>query len=225
MRVPLPPHSWNLSPSEAVAVQKALAERVAKKGKLEKPHLVAGLDVAFDKAEGRCIAAVVVWSLMEQGAIETATVRQKVEFPYIPGLLTFRELPALLAALEKLQHEPDFFICDGQGYAHPRRFGLACHLGVVLDRPVIGCAKSILVGEHAEPGPQRGSRAQLMHRSECVGLALRTRSNVKPVYVSVGHRLSLASAVRLVLACTTRYRLPEPTRLADRLAASMKIAR
>lgn len=225
MRVSPPPHSWNLSPSEAVAVQKALAERVSKKGKLERPHLVAGLDVAFDKAEGRCIAGVVVWSLMEQGAIETALVRQKVEFPYIPGLLSFRELPALLAALEKLQHEPDFFICDGQGYAHPRRFGLACHLGVVLDRPVIGCAKSILVGEHAEPGSQRGSRARLMHRSECVGLALRTRSNVRPVYVSVGHRLSLASAARLVLACTTRYRLPEPTRLADRLAASVKIAR
>jgi deoxyribonuclease V len=145
-----------------------------------------------------------------------------VRFPYVPGLLSFREAPALLAAIRKLKAEPDAFIFDGQGLAHPRRFGLACHVGVLIDRPSVGCAKSRLIGSHDDPGRRRGSSAPLVDADQRVGTVLRTRDKVKCVYVSVGHRVSLSTAERLVLACCTRYRLPEPTRLADQLVARAK---
>jgi deoxyribonuclease V len=148
--------------------------------------------------------------------------RRRVAFPYVPGLLSFREIPVVLDALGKLRHPPDLLLCDGQGYAHPRRFGLACHLGVLTGIPAIGVAKSRLIGEYAEPGSNKGDWSPLMDGGEVIGAVLRTRDNVNPVYVSVGHRIELDAAQRIVLACATRYRLPEPTRLADRLVAHVK---
>jgi deoxyribonuclease V len=169
-----------------------------------------------------CIAAAVVWDVKRQRVVEQHVVRKPLTFPYVPGLLSFREAPAIVAALRKLQSEPDVFLFDGQGYAHPRRFGLACHVGLWIDRPSIGCAKSVLVGVCDEPGRSRGSRSPLDDDGECIGVALRTRDGIKPVYVSVGHDLSLDSATRVVLACCTKYRLPEPTRRADKLVAEGK---
>lgn len=171
----------------------------------------------MDKKE--CIAGVIVWDVENGEVVEQRVVRRSVSFPYVPGLLTFREGPAVLAALRLLRHEPDAFIFDGQGYAHPRRFGLASHVGVTLDRPSLGCAKSLLIGSCRTPGTRRGASTRIEHEDECIGRALRTRDDVKPVYVSVGHRLSLDASVAIVLACCTRYRLPEPTRLADQLVA------
>jgi len=173
--------------------------------------------MAFSPDKTSCIAAVVVWDLIEQCVVEQHVVRRPIRFPYVSGLLSFREAPAIVAALRKLRHEPDVFLFDGQGYAHPRRFGLACHVGIWLDRPSIGCAKSILIGKHELLDRRRGSLATLEHGDECVGMVVRTREGIKPIYVSIGHRLSLASAVDITLACSTRFRLPEPTRLADQL--------
>jgi deoxyribonuclease V len=159
-------------------------------------------------------AAVVVVEWPSGDVVEQVTAERPAEFPYIPGLLSFREIPALLAAFEKLRSKPDVIIYDGHGIAHPRRFGIASHLGVLLDVPTIGCAKSRLVGEHAEPGLERGAQTPLTLDGKTIGAVVRTRTNVKPVFVSVGHRVSLRAAVRLVLDTATRYRLPEPTRLA-----------
>ena len=151
--------------------------------------------------------------------VDWAVARQPARFPYVPGLLSFRELPALLAALKRLRVSPDLILCDGHRLAHPRRFGLACHLGVACGIPSIGVAKSRLIGEHGEPGRQRGARVSLRHKGEIVGAVLRTRAGTRPLYVSIGHRVSLPVAVRYVLACTTRFRLPETTRWAHRLAS------
>jgi deoxyribonuclease V len=185
-------------------------------------RLVAGLDVAFSKDDQLCFAAVVLWDTREECVVEQHTASQKLSFPYVPGLLSFREIPALVAALRKLKLQPALLLCDGQGLAHPRRFGLACHLGVICKMPSLGCAKSRLIGTHEEPKPQRGSRAALLDNGEVIGTVLRTQSGIKPVYVSIGHRIDLRTAEQIVLACATRYRLPEPTRLADRLAAAFK---
>lgn len=162
-------------------------------------------------------AAVTVFSFPDLRLLAQATADSRVEFPYIPGLLSFREIPAILTVLAELETLPDVLICDGQGLAHPRRFGLACHLGVLLDCPAAGCAKSILVGKHEPLAPERGGAAPLVHAGEVVGQAVRTRDGVKPVYVSPGHRLDVATATDLVLACGKGYRLPEPTRWADKL--------
>jgi deoxyribonuclease V len=185
-------------------------------------RLVAGLDAAFAKQEKRCVAAVVVWDLARRTVVEARTAWCELTFPYVPGLLSFREVPALLEALRQLDHEPDLLLCDGQGLAHPRRFGLACHLGVLCDRPTVGCAKSRLIGEHDEPAWRRGATAPLLDHGERIGTVLRTRDRTRPVYVSVGHRIDLPTAERIVLACACPYRLPEPTRLADRLVAAAK---
>lgn len=186
--------------------------------------MVAGVDAAFT-ADGRlCIAAAVVWDLIGGEVVESRTARRRVVFPYVPGLLSFREAPAVLSALRKLRCEPDALICDAQGYAHPRRFGLACHVGVICDRPTIGCAKSRLIGSHREPGRKRGARTVLTDGREVIGVVLRTRVGVRPVYVSVGHKIDLGTAERVVLRCALRYRLPEPTRLADKLVAEIKRA-
>jgi deoxyribonuclease V len=154
--------------------------------------------------------------------VEQHVTRRPIRFPYVPGLLSFREAPAILAVLRRLRCEPDVFLFDGQGYAHPRRFGLACHVGMLIDRPSLGCAKSVLVGTFRMPGAARGARAPLEHNGECVGMAVRTRDGVKPVYVSVGHRLSLEAAVEITLTACAGFRLPEPTRLADKLVARAK---
>jgi len=188
---------------------------------------VAGADVAFEfrgrgTSRGRAIAGVIVYSFPELREIERAWAERPLEFPYVPGLLSFRELPALLAAMAKLRAEPDVIFCDAQGYAHPRRFGLACHLGVLLDRATVGCAKSRLIGEHRAPGRAAGSWAVLEDVGETIGAALRTRTDVKPIYVSTGHRVALPSAIQLVLAVCDGYRIPKPTREADHFVEELK---
>lgn len=217
MRLPPLPHRWTLSPRAAAAVQARLAERVILAPLARTPRFVAGLDAAF--AGGNVIAAVVLWDRQRCEVVESHLATRPLRFPYVPGLLSFREAPALLGALRKLRHPPDALMCDGQGLAHPRRFGLASHLGLLCDLPSLGVAKSLLVGTHRPLGSRRGARTELVDRGETVGLALRTKAEVRPVFVSVGHRLDLAGAGRLTLACAIKHRLPEPTRLADRLVA------
>jgi deoxyribonuclease V len=212
-------HPWDLNPAQAIELQNSLRARVtAQPLPLEEISFVAGVDVGFPGELSR--AAVVVLSFPALNLVDYTIAEIPVTFPYIPGLLSFREMPAILKALESLQTEPQVFICDGQGLAHPRRFGIACHLGVLLDRPALGCAKSILVGHYSELDNAAGSTAALIDGDEIVGAAVRTRQNVKPVYVSVGNRIDLPSAIKLVLACARGYKLPEPTRLADRLASN-----
>ena len=202
------------------------------------PKTVAGIDCAFSKNGERIFAAVVVLRLPDLGIIETTSASRKVTFPYIPGLLSFREAPVCIAAVEKLRKQPDVFIIDGQGIAHPRRLGLAAHLGLFFDTPTIGCAKSRLIGQFEEPPPQRGSYSLLKDEQitglktsderrttndEVIGAVLRTRTNVKPVFVSVGHKCRLKDAIKITLACTTKYRLPETTRLAHQLVSELKL--
>jgi deoxyribonuclease V len=186
-------------------------------------RFVAGTDCAFPKGGDRCVAAVVLWDFERRKVLEEQVAVRKLTFPYVPGLLSFREAPAVLAALRKLRREPDCLLLDGHGFAHPRRFGLACHVGVLTGKPTIGCAKSRLTGSHDEPDRTRGSRTPLEDEAVTLGTVLRTRDDVKPVFVSVGHRIDLGTAEKVVLACAVRYRLPEPTRLADRLVAAAKL--
>jgi deoxyribonuclease V len=209
-------HRWDVSFAEARRIQERLRRRVvARDPDPPRPvRRVAGVDVSYDRGSPVLFAAVVVLDAGSLEVVETAGVRARATVPYVPGYLSFREVPPLLEAFARLRRRPDLLVCDGQGRAHPRRFGLACHLGVVLDLPSVGCAKSRLVGEHDEPGPRRGSFAPLRDGGEIIGSVLRTRDRVKPVFVSVGHRVSLATARRRVLALTPRYRLSEPVRAA-----------
>jgi deoxyribonuclease V len=211
-------HPWALTPAEAIALQRRLAPEVVREGWPEGVRTVAGVDVAAGRAGARARGAVVVLSYPELRAIQEEWVEARVPFPYVPGLLSFREVPVLAEALERLRRPPDLLIVDGQGYAHPRRFGLACHIGLLLGVPTIGCAKSRLVGEHAPLGPEAGSTADLVDGGEVVGRVLRTRTGVKPVYVSAGHRIGLDAACEWVVRCCRGQRLPEPVRLADRLS-------
>jgi deoxyribonuclease V len=224
MDVPRAPHRWAVVPKQASAIQRRLAPLVQQVPLGGGPRFVAGLDAAFSRDDRRCLAAVVVWDMREQVVIEQHVAVRPLRFPYVPGLLSFREGPALLAALRKLRAAPDVLLCDGHGLAHPRRFGIACHIGVILDRPTIGCAKSRLIGTHREPGWRRGSVAPLTDDGQVIGSVLRTRDGINPVFVSVGHRIDLPSAQRIVLACALRCRLPEPTRLADHLVGAAKRA-
>jgi len=207
-------HDWQVSVTQAMKIQVELAARVSKSGRVASPRLIAGVDISVDKGAGTGTGAVVVLSYPELKVIETRVVTDRLEFPYVPGLLSFREAPLILAACESLVVTPDLVIVDGQGIAHPRRMGLASHLGLFLDVPTVGCAKSRLCGHHEEPGTEAGSCADLLDGDEVIGAVLRTRMGVKPVYVSIGHRVDLASAVHWVLACCRGYRLPEPSRLA-----------
>lgn len=208
------------TPREAVALQRELAGRVIRETTGGPPETIGGVDISV--RDGKARAAIVVASYPGLEPIESATAVRPVEFPYVPGLLGFRELPSILDAYERLARKltagVDLFMVDGHGLAHPRRFGIACQLGVELDRPAIGCAKSLLVGEYREPGLRRGSSTRLRHRGEVIGRVLRTRDGVRPVFVSIGHRVDLDTATRIVLRCARRYRLPEPTRAADRAA-------
>ena len=213
-------HPWSVTPAEAVAIQQALRARVETTDRLPQIRHVAGVDVGFEDGGRVTRAAVVVLGYPELKPVDRAVARLPTRFPYVPGLLSFRELPAVLAAIEALAVRPDVYLCDGQGLAHPRRFGIACHLGVLIDAPSIGVAKTRLSGNHAEPPPEKGGWTPLQDGEEVIGAVLRTRTGVKPVYVSIGHRVSLATAIRLVLACTRGYRLPETTRLAHRLASA-----
>lgn len=216
-------HNWNLTAAEAVQLQKQLASKVRFVHIKGQPELVAGLDCAFTKDGRKIVACAVVMTLPDFKVVETKTAKRNVAFPYIPGLLSFRESPACLAAVEKLKHSPDLFIVDGQGFAHPRRFGLASHLGLFFDKPTIGCAKSRLIGVYENPPPQKGAYSLLKDKGETIGAVLRTRTNVKPVFVSVGNKCTLEDAIKITLACCTKYRLPEPARLAHQLVTKAKL--
>lgn len=182
------------------------------------------MDVSYDRRSPWIFAAVVVLELSTFDVLDQAAVRARAAFPYVPGLLSFRESPAGLAAWARLTRRPDCLVCDGHGYAHPRRFGLACHFGLLVDLPTIGCAKSVLVGEYKEPGRERGCVSDLLYEGEVIGAALRTREATSPVFVSAGHRISLSRAVATVLACCGRYRVPEPIRQAHGLVNRMRRA-
>ena len=230
-------HSWNLSYSRAREVQADLACKVEFTPLKKSPKLIAGIDCAFSKDGQRILAVVVVLQPPQFELVETVGASRKVTFPYIPGLLSFREAPVCLAVVEKLQKQPDVFIIDGQGIAHPRRLGLAAHLGLFFDKPTIGCAKSRLTGTFEDPPPQKGTYSLLKDKKswknetshepqttsdEIIGAVVRTRDNVEPVFVSVGNKCLLKDAIKIILDCTTKYRLPEPTRLAHQMVSKLK---
>ncbi len=209
---------WPESVAEARALQQALRDRVIREDRIGPLRRIAGIDVAYARRRNLTWAAVGLLSVPDLLLEESALAALPTRFPYVPGLLSFRETPAVLEALPLLSYRPDLLMVDGHGYAHPRRFGIACHIGVLTDTPTIGVAKSRLVGHHQEPGPNRGDRVPLLDGQEVIGMVVRTRSRVRPIYVSIGHRVSLERAVELVLACGRGFRLPEPTRLADKLS-------
>ena len=214
-------HPWNLEPKEAMLLQSELASQVIEDVPLAGISTVAGVDVGFQ--DDLAIAAIILLDFPGLNPINKAVSKRRVSFPYIPGLLSFREGPVILDAINKSDERPDLLIFDGQGRAHPRRLGIACHIGLLTGIPSIGCGKSRLCGRHAEPASEKGNHVPLVHRDETIGAVVRTRDGVKPVFVSVGHLIDLESSIRLVLSCCTRYRLPEPTRLAHNLATRMKI--
>ncbi len=224
-------HSWNLSYSEARELQISLACKVQFTPLKGMPKLVAGIDCALSsparfarQEDGQKIyAAVIILRLPDFEPVETASATGELTFPYIPGLLSFREAPVCIAAVEKLQNQPDVFMIDGQGIAHPRRLGLAAHLGLFFDKPTIGCAKSRLTGSFVEPSNVKGAYGPLTDGDDVIGAVVRTRTNVKPVFVSVGNKCLLKDAIEITLACTTKYRLPEPTRLAHQFAGELKL--
>ncbi|MFZ5556363.1 MAG: deoxyribonuclease V [Pseudomonadota bacterium] len=212
-------HSWNLAPRDAAALQANLRKRLETRDRL--PAVigrVAGVDVGLDR-DGLARASVAVLTMPDLQLVEFAVAVGAVRFPYVPGLLSFREIPVVAKALARLRTAPDVILCDGQGYAHPRRFGFASHLGVVFDVPTVGVAKTRLIGEHAPAPDRRGASTPLVDGNEIIGAVLRTRVGVAPLYISIGHRVSLPTAIALVMACVTRYRLPETTRWAHRLAS------
>jgi len=221
--VPTWPHSWDLSPREGISLQRELARHIDLTDRHGPLKMVAGIDVGIK--DGLARAAVVVLTLPQLELIEQACAERPATFPYVPGLLSFREAPAILDALATLTHIPDVLIFDGQGYAHPRRMGIATHIGILLDHPAIGCAKSRLCGTYQEPGLDRGSYTWLRDGEETIGAVVRTRTRVKPVFVSVGHRVSLPTAIDTVLRCGGGYRLPEPTRRAHRVASGKACTR
>jgi deoxyribonuclease V len=209
---------WDILPSDAVALQKRLSQAVIRKSLITTVETVAGVDTGYSGGMAR--AAVVNLKYPSLEPLEHAVSLGRVNFPYIPGLLSFREGPVILEALAKLTQAPDLLIFDGHGIAHPRRFGLACHIGLLVDIPSIGCAKTKLLGEYDEPGPERGSFRYLTDQGEIIGAVLRTRNNVKPVFVSIGHKVNLKDSIKFVINCCRGYRLPETTRRADRLSAN-----
>ncbi len=211
-------HPWHLTSPEAKNIQETLAKKVIREDTSLNISTVCGVDVGFGK-EGKAHAACVVMSYPVLEVIDYITVNTTVDFPYIPGLLSFREIPSFIPALERLKIEPDLILCDGHGIAHPRRFGIASHLGLLLDKPVVGCAKSKLIGTYHEPDNKRGSYEYLYHSGEIIGAVMRTRSGVKPVFISIGHKLSLKRALDLILHCCTKYRIPEPIRCAHMKAS------
>ncbi|MBZ0284671.1 MAG: deoxyribonuclease V [Anaerolineae bacterium] len=214
-------HGWNLKPEEAIALQKQLAGEVISTQPIDlsKVRLVAGVDVSVKNEVSQ--AAVVVITYPDLQPVETVLASQPTPFPYIPGLLSFREGPVLEKAFEKLEHEPDVFIFDGMGIAHPRRIGIASHMGLWLNKPTIGCGKTHLIGDYQEPDSERGAYSHLVNKGHVIGVALRTRTGVKPVYISPGHLADLTTSIELTLLCTPKYRLPEPIRLAHNAAGTL----
>jgi len=215
-------HDWPLTAEDAIAIQNQLRSQVITEDQLGDVQYVAGVDLGFEEDGAISRAAVAVLSFPDLQLQEKAIAKRPTTFPYIPGFLSFREIPAILDALETVSITPDLIVCDGQGIAHPRRLGIACHLGVLIDIPTIGAAKSLLVGKHDEVPVEKGSWQPLRYRGEVVGAVVRSRTGVKPLYVSPGHRISLPTAIDYVLRCTTKYRLPETTRWADKLASNRK---
>lgn len=209
-------HDWNLSPRDAIALQKKLKDDVRLVPLKEEPRLVGGCDVSMNRFAKEGFAGFVTLTYPELVVIDHAVVKDAIPFPYVPGLLSFREIPMLMKAWERLETKPDVLLVDGIGIAHPRRLGIASHLGLMLSIPTIGCAKSVLTGYHDEPGPEPGDVARLMDpkTGEVIGAALRTKRNVKPMFISPGHLITLEDAVRLVMRCVRAHRLPEPTRQA-----------
>lgn len=223
-------HDWNLLPSEAIALQREMASRVLQQPlDISQIETIAGADISFNKFSETIYAGIVVLKFPSLEIIEKSGVVSRTKFPYIPGLLSFREIPALLEAWGKLQSAPDILICDGQGMAHPRRFGVACHAGILVERPTIGCAKSVLVGKFEEPEIARGSWQKMIHREETVGAALRTKNKVAPVYVSPGHLIDLPTSIEILLRCgrplvgRCGYRIPEPTRQAHLFVNELRL--
>jgi deoxyribonuclease V len=213
-----PIHRWDLAPGDARALQAELAVRIERADRFEEIRLVAGIDISANNYTGIARAAIVLLSYPDMRVVERRRHEEDLRFPYVPGLLSFREAPSILATYEQLQRRPDLLLVDGQGIAHPRRLGIAAHLGLLLDTPAVGVAKSILVGTHKPVGEHTGDWQPLVDKGEVIGAALRTREKVKPVYVSIGHRVSLETAVGIVLRCCRGYRLPEPTRHAHNVA-------
>ena len=217
-------HDWELTPEQAVTLQKELRGRVQLRPLARAARTVAGADISFDLGSETIYAGVVVLALPGLELVEEAGVTSRARFPYVPGLLSFREAPALLEAWAQLRCEPDVVMLDGQGIAHPRRIGIASHLGLFLQRPTLGCAKSRLVGRFVEPGPERGDWSPLVDRGEQVGAALRTKRRTQAIYVSPGHLLDLPGALQLALACGGGYRVPEPTRRAHLFVNALRRA-
>ena len=207
-------HDWNLTTSEARDLQNRLATEISRVGSVIEPRFIAGADVSIKKSRGTGTAAVVVLEYPELNPVETKIMQGEIDFPYVPGLLSFREAPLILQAFEQLTHTPDLIMVDGQGIAHPRRLGIAAHLGLFFDIPTIGCAKSRLCGTHKEPAPEPGNYEELTDKNENIGVVLRTKYNTKPVYISIGNKITIEDAIYWVMRCCRGYRLPEPTRLA-----------
>ncbi|HEY9812608.1 MAG TPA: deoxyribonuclease V [Candidatus Sericytochromatia bacterium] len=215
-------HPWPLTLEEAIAIQQQLRLEITTEDNFGTVKYVAGVDVGFKDGGETTQAAVAVLSFPDLQLKAQAIARRPTTFPYVPGFLSFREIPAVLDALEKVAIAPDLILCDGHGIAHPRRFGIACHLGLLVDVPTIGVGKSLFVGKHDDVPEERGTWQPLVHRGETIGAVLRTRIGVKPIYISSGNRISLATALEYVMRCTPKYRLPETTRWADKLASEKK---
>ena len=215
-------HNWNVSYSQAVKLQRSLADKIQFTPIKGQPQLIAGLDCAFSRDDQKIIAAVVVLKLPNFDLIETKNAVRKVGFPHIPGLLSFREAPVCIAAVEKLKNNPDIFIVDGQGIAHPRRLGLAAHLGLFFNKPTVGCAKSRLTGTFKELPAEKGAYSSLKNKDEVIGAVVRTRTNVKPVFVSIGNKCTLKDAVEITIKCAAKYRLPEPARMTHQLVSKLR---
>ena len=213
-----PLHAWNLTPTQAIDLQKELAQRIIREDRFGEVHTIAGVDMAINEQNGMARAAVVLLSFPELEILERHVYEEPLRMEYIPGLLSFRETPCIIGAFAQLKQQPDLVMVDGQGIAHPRRLGIASHLGLWLDLPTIGCAKSILTGSHEALSEEAGSWVPLKYRGETIGAVVRTRTRVNPMIISLGHRISLESSIRYVLLCTKGYRLPEPTRQADKLS-------
>lgn len=215
-------HNWNLSPKEAIVLQKNLSEKIILKNKFKNIRLIAGADMAIDEHRNLGVAGIIIYSYPDLKEIERCFAKAEIKFPYVPGLLAFREAPILTKAFTKLRYIPDVVIFDGQGIAHPRGLGIASHMGLILGRPTIGCAKSRLVGEHKEPGKNPGDWTPLNYKNKVIGAVLRTRKNVKPVFISPGHLIDLKTSIKIVVSCLDGVRIPKPTREADKFVAQIK---
>ncbi|MFS0554781.1 deoxyribonuclease V [Brevibacillus sp. 179-C9.3 HS] len=214
---PIIQHSWSIDEQEAINLQRQLAQQVKKEDQLEDVRYVAGVDVAYHAERDLLVAGVAILDANSLQVVESVVIQDTVEFPYIPGLFSFRELPPLVSAFKELKTTPQLVVCDGQGIAHPRRFGLASHLGVLFDIPTIGCGKTRLLGEYEEPAQKRGAYSPLIDQGEIIGGVLRTQPNIKPIFVSIGHGISLPTACAWITRLSPKYRLPETTRQADQL--------